>query len=472
MSLRARLTLLIGLSVSAAVVIVSMVAYFSARDRLRAEVDDSLKARAAEVGAAAGLPRQNRALPNSALPPRDPFAPNDVFFQVIDSAGSVVAGPNGQRVKIPVSSDDIAVAARTRRSFLRDTSSNGIHIRVITSPGTDEQAVQIARSLEEVDSSLGNLRRILFGVSGGGVVVAALLGLVVAHRSLRPIAHLTEAAEHVGRTRELNALIEVQSRDEVGRLARSFNNMLLALQESRRQQHQLVSDASHELRTPLTSLRTNIEVLIRANDMPEEERQELVRDVTFELEELTKLVGELVELASDKRVDAQEFEDVRLDQLVASLVERAVRRSSLHFDLDASPTLVVGNYNLLERAVRNLIDNALKWSPADSVIDVRVADGTVTVRDYGVGISNADRPYVFDRFYRADEARSKPGSGLGLAIVKQIVEAHGGTVWIEAPPCGGTVAGFRLAAVAVELEPEQLTNTDSSATEPIETNLR
>jgi two-component system sensor histidine kinase MprB len=336
---------------------------------------------------------------------------------------------------------------------MRDASSNGIHIRVLTNPGADGQAVQIARSLEEVDSSLGELQRILFGVSGSGIILAAFLGLLVANRSLRPITRLTEAAEHVGRTQEFDAVIEVHGKDEVGRLAQSFNDMLLALKESRRQQHQLVTDASHELRTPLTSLRTNVEILIRADGMPEEERRELVRDVTFELEELTKLVGELVELASDKPVDVREFEDIRLDQLIASLVDRAARRSGLDFVLDAKPTLVVGNYNLLERAVSNLVDNAAKWSPTDSPIEIAVASGTVTVRDYGVGISDLDRPHVFDRFYRADEARSKPGSGLGLAIVKQIVEAHGGTAWIEPAAGGGTVAGFRLNAVAVEWEP-------------------
>jgi Signal transduction histidine kinase len=452
MSLRTRLALLTALSVAAAVVIVSVVAYVATRDRLRAEVDDSLNARAQVVGAAIGLPRQLPGGPGSKLP-ADPFAPTDLFFQVINSEGSVVAKPNGQQVTIPVNTDDIAVAAGTRHSFMRDASSNGMHLRVITNPGADGQAVQIARSLEEVDSSLSQLQRIFFGVSGSGIIFAAFVGLLVANRSLRPITRLTEAAEHVGRTQEFDAVIEVHSKDEVGRLAQSFNDMLLALKESRRQQHQLVTDASHELRTPLTSLRTNIELLIRADGMPDEERRELVRDVTFELEELTKLVGELVELASDKPVDVREFEDIRLDQLVASLVDRAARRSGLHFVFNANPTLVVGNYNLLERAVSNLIDNATKWSPTDSPIEIAVANGTITVRDYGVGISDLDRPHVFDRFYRADEARSKPGSGLGLAIVKQIVEAHGGTAWIEPAAGGGTVAGFRLNAVAVEWEP-------------------
>jgi len=272
----------------------------------------------------------------------------------------------------------------------------------------------------------------------------------VAQRSLRPVAKLTAAAEHVAKTQELDARIDVRRTDEIGRLARSFNEMLDALQESRRQQHQLVTDASHELRTPLTSLRTNIEVLQRSDGMPEDERRALLRDVTFELEELTKVVAELVELASDKRTDSREFEDVRLDRLAAAVVERAARRSGLSITLDAQPTLVVGSYGLLERAAGNLVDNACKWSPAGGSIEVSVADGAFRVCDHGPGIAAEDAPHVFDRFYRADAARSKPGSGLGLAIVKQIIEAHGGTAWVEAAAGGGTVAAFRLAPVVME----------------------
>ena len=224
--------------------------------------------------------------------------------------------------------------------------------------------------------------------------------------------------------------------DEIGKLAQSFNDMLGALHESRLQQRQLVADASHELRTPLTSLRTNIEVLARADNMEAGERQELLRDVTFEMHELSKLITELVDLASEQRPDAQSFEDVRLDELAAPLVERASRRSGLRIELDAKPTLVVGNYGLLERAAGNLIDNACKWSPPDAAIEVRVGDGRFEVRDHGPGIAPEDRPHVFERFYRAESARSKPGSGLGLAMVKQIVDAHGGSVWAEAPADG------------------------------------
>ena len=337
---------------------------------------------------------------------------------------------------------------------MRDATVNGMHLRVITSPGESGEAVQVARSLEEVDASLSQLRTILFIVGGAGVAIAAALGVLIAQRTLRPVARLTEAAEHVATTQDLEgaAPIEARRKDELGRLARSFNDMLAALRESRRQQQQLVNDASHELRTPLTSLRTNIEVLQRADDMPLAERRELLRDVNFEVEELTKLVAELVELASERPVEQQAFEDLRLDELAATVVERATRRSSLRVGLNARPSLVVGNAGLLERAATNLVDNACKWSPEDAPIEVSAAEGVFEVRDHGAGIPEADLDRVFDRFYRADAARAKPGSGLGLAIVKQIIEAHGGTVWVKNAPGGGVVAGFQLAPVGLEAD--------------------
>jgi len=452
MSIRAQLTILTALAVAAAVVIVSLVAYVTTRQRLRNEVDEALRARAQVVADARGLPRHEPGAFVRGPLARDPFATADTLFQVIDENGSVVAEPATQEARIPVSDDDIAVARGQRQAFLRDANTDGLHLRVMTSPGRPGEAVQIARSLAEVDASLRGLRNVLLAVSGAGIGLAALLGLVIAQRSLRPVTRLTAAAEHVAATQELDASIEVRRNDEIGRLARSFNAMLEALAESRRQQHQLVTDASHELRTPLTSLRTNIEVLIRSDDLPPAERQQLLRDVTFELEELTRLVGELVELASERRSDAQAFEDIRLDQLAASVVERAARRSGLRIELDAKPTLVVGNYTLLERAAGNLLDNACKWSPSDAPIEVRVADGAFTVRDHGPGIADEDLPHVFDRFYRADAARSKPGSGLGLAIVKQIIDAHAGKAWVEPAPGGGTIAGFQLEAIPLEID--------------------
>jgi two-component system sensor histidine kinase MprB len=214
--------------------------------------------------------------------------------------------------------------------------------------------------------------------------------------------------------------------------------MLAALEQSTRAQRQLVADASHELRTPLTSLRTNIEVLGGGRELPPGEREKLLHDVNEQTRELTSLIAELIELARGEQPQP-EPEDVRLDLVAADAVERARRnRPAVTFRTDLAESVVHGVPNNIERAVANLLDNAAKWSPPGGDVEVRVADGAVTVRDHGPGIDEEDLPYVFDRFYRAASARGMPGSGLGLAIVKQVAEAHGGTVAAERAEGGGT----------------------------------
>ena len=449
MSLRTQLTLLCALAVAAAVVIVSLVAYFATQDRLLSQIDATLHDRVGPVASAEGLPEPGAGGGDGGRggEQRDPFANTDTFFQVINQSGAVVAAPQNQQLALPVSDRDRAVAGRTSGAYTHDVTVSGVHLRMLTSPGRDGQAVQVARSLADVEASLRGLRWILIVVSAIGVAVAAVAGLLVARRALRPVAHLTAAAEHVAETQELAAAIDVHGTDEVARLGRSFNAMLAALSASREQQQQLARDASHELRTPLTSLRTNIEILARADDMPPGERKELLRHATLELEELTKLVSELVELAADQRVAAHEFVEIRLDELARAVVDRAARRTGARFDVATSPTLIVGNPTLVERAAGNLLDNAAKWSPPGSSIEVTAENGTFSVRDHGPGIDAADLPHVFDRFYRAQSARSKPGSGLGLAIVRQIAEAHGGHAWVERAAGGGTIAGFALPIV-------------------------
>lgn len=443
MSIRARLTILVALCVAGAVIAVSLVAYFVTQSRLVRAVDDTLQGRAQFVSdrSFSGRGPGGGSSPNGA---GKPGLPSIDIFQVIDDRGKVVDAPADQEVALPVGSVDIAVAARTHPPFFHNVRTGDDEYRVYTAPGRNGQAVLVARSLDEVNTTLADLRNILIVVSASGIGVAALLGLFVAHRALRPVARLTAAAEHVAATQDLSHSIDVSQRDEIGRLAASFNTMLSELHASREQQRQLVADASHELRTPLTSLRTNIEVLARGGDIPAGERREILADATFEIDELTKIVGELVGLATDLRMEEREREDVRLDDLVLHVVDRARRRTGIAIDLAAQPTLVVGNVELIERAVSNLVDNACKWSPREAHVEVSVADGRVEVRDHGPGIAAADIPHVFERFYRSEAARSKPGSGLGLAIVRQIVEAHDGTIELDSTPGEGARIAFTL----------------------------
>ncbi|MGZ4736574.1 MAG: sensor histidine kinase [Acidimicrobiia bacterium] len=440
MSLRMRLTLAAAAAVAIAVLLAAGYSYISVRDQLRGQVDERLKEQAVRITDTGFFGRVLRPIPDS------PLAPEQSAVQLVGVDGST-SRPSNQLGRIPVDSQDRAVAAGSKAEYLRDATIRGEHVRVITVPATPGVAIQLTRSLTEVDRNLAELRLRLILAGLGGVALAAALGLLVARSALRPVRRLTAAAEHVAETQDLSASIDVHGRDEVARLATSFNEMLGALNQSRVQQRQLVADAGHELRTPLTSLRTNIEVLARQDVMPAQDRECLLADAVAQLEELTVLVGDLVELArEDHHPAVEELVEVRLDDVV----ERAVHRARLHAPeiqiriRENTPAVAQGNPALLERAVANILDNACKWSAPGDTIDVALAGGELTVRDHGPGIDPADLPHVFDRFYRAPTARAMPGSGLGLAIVRNAALAHGGTVTADAAAGGGTIMRLRL----------------------------
>jgi two-component system sensor histidine kinase MprB len=278
--------------------------------------------------------------------------------------------------------------------------------------------------------------------------MAAGLGLVVARGTLKPVRRLTYTAEQVAATHDLSHRLPEGGRDELGRLGASFNTMLAALESSQEAQRQLVADASHELRTPLTSVRTNVELLARAPELPDADRERIVASVGGQVEELTVLIGDLVDLArpSGGGDPGEEVEDVRLDLVVREAVDGARSHApDREFTVDAEPSLVRGSRARLHRAVRNLLDNAVKWSPPGAPVEIAVRDGEIVVRDHGPGIAAEDLPHVFDRFYRAPSARGLPGSGLGLAIVRQVAESHGGSVCVEPAVGGGARLRLRLS---------------------------
>jgi two-component system sensor histidine kinase MprB len=314
-------------------------------------------------------------------------------------------------------------------------------------------AVQVARDVTEVDQILGQLRRQLLVLAIGGAAVAGLLGWWLARRLTQPLEELTEVAERVARDEDLNATVPVGGDDEVGRLARSFDTMLGALATSKEAQRRLVQDASHELRTPLTSLRTNVELLARAPDLDPTVRQEVLDGLTSEVTELSALVDELVQLATDRR-DLGEPSPVVLGDIAVDVVDRFRRRTGRTVDV----TRVEGNDDvvahpvLVERAMANVLANAHKFSPSHEPVEVRIGEGGFAVRDHGPGIPPDERELVFQRFYRTDVARDAPGSGLGLAIVRDIVSAYGGTTFVGDAQGGGAVVGFRLPVQPVVRE--------------------
>ena len=444
MSFRARLTLAAAAAVAVAVVGASAITYALVRTELRSQVDETLQSRAQDLPPhfdVIGDPGGNQFL---GLRP-DRFGGVAVFTQLVRQDGKAIA-PQGSD-QLPVSSRALAAAkGEIAEPFYEDAHVEGTHVRVLTLPLGGGYAVQIARSLEEVDSILGKIKRWLIALALAGIALAAGLGLLVARAVLAPVQRLTRTAEDVSETRDLSRRIDASGTDELSRLAATFNTMLGALEESARAQRQLVSDASHELRTPLTSLRTNIEVLARDEALPAHDREQLLRDVTEQLTEMTALIAELVELARGDQAPV-EPEDVRLDLATADAIERTRRnRPGISFKPDLQESMVRGVPSTIERAISNLLDNAAKWSPPDGEIEVSVRDGELTVRDHGPGIDADDLPFVFDRFYRAPSARGMPGSGLGLAIVRQVAEAHGGTVTAEAADGGGTRMRLSLPA--------------------------
>jgi two-component system, OmpR family, sensor histidine kinase MprB len=455
MTFRRRIVVLAAGAVAAAIALAAVVTYVVVRQNLRDGVDASLRelrpkvvfvsrvARAKGVAGEAGQSATGGAdeLIEAQLPPT----------ALGGSAGVVQATlPNGDVIRsasgpsLPTTAAVREVASGKRGESLRDATVRGEHARVLTTRGPDGSTLQIAKPLTEVDDTLRRLRWILLAVTVGGVGVAAGLGVGVSRAATRPLGDLTAAAERVTATGDLHHRIEGEGDDEPGRLAASFNAMLGALASSRDAQRQLVADASHELRTPLTAVRANVELLERAHDMAPGERAEVLAAVRGQLEDLTILVGDLVDLARPGERAVEPHEELRLDEVVADAVERARRNApAARFIVTAEPCLVSGSRGRLARAIGNLLDNAVKWSPPGSPVEVSVAAGEVTVRDHGPGIDVDDLPHVFDRFYRAPAARGLPGSGLGLAIVKHVADAHGGSVVAEQAPGGG--ARLRLA---------------------------
>jgi two-component system, OmpR family, sensor histidine kinase MprB len=394
-------------------------------------------------------------------------------------ANGEALGSTGGNSLLPVTPATRAVASGRRDAFFSDVDVHGTAVRVLTARAAGGAAWQVALPLSDLHGTLDHLRLVLALVVLGGIALAAALGLLVSRAALVPVRRLTGAAERVARTQDLGHRIAPSGgQDELGRLSASFNTMLAALERSRLAQRQLVSDASHELRTPLTSIQANLDALALGEQLPAEKRESILAAAQAQMHELTALVGDLVDLSKNE-VEEIEIEDVRLDLAAAAAIERArLHAPQCRFELDAEPCLVRAAPARLDRAIANLLDNAVKWTPVrerpgDSAqeppdrtpgetgppIDVRVRDGTLEVRDHGPGIAEEDLPRVFDRFYRAAVARGRAGSGLGLAIVRQTVETLGGSVHASNDPGGGarlTVELPPLAMTAAELgRPEE-----------------
>ena len=404
----------------------SLICFAAMRSELRGQIDASLREQGRLISTVSATALDSRRLP---APPKQSGG-GAPYVQFVSRSGHATTPP-GDALAIPVTIADRAVASGRRTQLLADRRVSGIHLRVIT-VRVSTGAVQLGRSLESVDSVLHWLRLVLAALVLGGVAVAAAVSRAFSRPVIAPIASLTDAAGHIEATGDLRRRIAVGGSDEVARMASSFNAMLdrvqssqAALEASSRAQRQLVADASHELRTPVTVLRTNVEVLQVAGEFSESQRAKLLADIVEQTDELTALVGDLIELARGDE-PAGDTEDLDLAAIVRDALIRARRNSpATTFAEHLEPWPINGSRERLSRAVNNILDNAAKFSPRGARVDVQLRGGELCVRDHGPGVPPDELRHIFDRFYRARNAAAHPGSGLGLAIVKQVADAHG-----------------------------------------------
>jgi two-component system sensor histidine kinase MprB len=462
--LRTRLTAAAAIAATATIVAVVAVAYIAVRHELLSNLDSQLRSQSSG----------NHFIQlNTSLQPQviKDAGQSAADVQVVETDGSTIGEQGGY--SLPVAARDVRIATHGG-SWLRTESRNDRPLRILTvrrdATANDVSvsvALQVALPLSATEDQLHKVRYAFLLLALLGLAMVIVLSWLLVRQTMRPVAKLTRTAEQIAETRDLTTRIDDYGSDELGRLASTFNMMLDALERSLNQQRQLILDASHELRTPLASLRTNVEVLNDVERLTVSQRQALLAGIVTQLDELTGLVADVVELARGE-AQAGALENIAFDDLVAHAVDRARRYwPNLVFHLETVPTVVSGVPARLDRAVANLLDNAGKFSPAGGEVDVDLsATGGLTVADHGPGIPEDALEHVFDRFYRADEARAMPGSGLGLSIVKQVVDGLGGTVTLSNRPGGGALARLVLP-VSGEQHADDGERVESGAVEPV-----
>lgn len=446
MSLRTRLLLTTSAIVFVIVGALSVGISTIISRQLMHEIDNTLDAR---IEAIATTLRENIEIPSNGRRQRNPLSDAlmptrfDTVTQVIDPAGTVIIALG--EVDLPITQQVLNIANNPAGGSARFTTSiAGVKYRMLTIPLINGGALQLAKNISEIEHAQRNIRMRLTATGLLGIFVAAIAGWWVARRTAKPIQQLADAAEHIALTQKLDTTLDIHGDREIEQLAASFNTMLGALRLSSEQQKQLVQDASHELRTPLTSLRANTELLERDTlDAPT--RDAILRDIRAEVDELTSLSSELSALASDQRL-VEDPTAVDLGEIATEIALRASRRTGRVVTVVANDSQVVTvRHGQLERALSNLVDNALKFCPVAVPVEIIVSNNRIDVVDHGPGISDADKPLVFDRFYRAAATRALPGSGLGLAIVKQFANDHGASVAVSDTQGGGATVTITFA---------------------------
>ncbi|HEY5822450.1 MAG TPA: HAMP domain-containing sensor histidine kinase [Propionibacteriaceae bacterium] len=455
--LQRRVAYLTTVAVALAVAATSIAGYLTLRYSLYSALDDEL----VDIASSLAVPVAQDIRNLGGLTERALRAGN-VSVAAVRSDKVVFYVPD-ERQHLIIGDDEYAVARLHRTATARSgVASDGEAYRIVAVPisGLDNYALVLGRPLEATNNILSSLWLVLIIFGASGVMIAAAAGATVARSSLRPVRQLSAAVERVTATNKL-VPIAISANGDIALLAESFNQMLRSLASSRERQRQLIADAGHELRTPLTSLRTNIELLAvdaKTGMLKPDDRADILNDVSAQMIEFTALIGDLVQLARDDTSARPEFLDFR--DVVNSALERVRRRGhGMVFDVELDPFYVVGESDSLERAVTNLLDNAVKWSPPGGTIRVQLEGDRLRVADQGPGIAEADLPHVFDRFYRADTARNTPGTGLGLSIVAQSITQHGG--WVRAGRSAQGGAEFTIQLPG-ESSPDSLRTPEST----------
>lgn len=456
-SLQWRLAALTGASVAVSVMLVSVTGFMITRWSLFDQVDRDLTRTAQQAASVLASDMDNL----DALTP-EALGTSGSLLSVV-SANGTHEQPASQTVEIPRDHADIAIARLQSDTHERTVFAQGTEYRAVTVPFslTTERAVEYysvtyARPTETVRDTLQSLWLVMLATGSLGILATTGTAFWAARAVLAPVRRLSNAVKNVTQTDQLNP-IRIYGRDDLGELTQSFNTMLKSLQQSREQQRQLIADAGHELRTPLTSMRTNVELLVadeHSGMLPPGARGQILNDVAAQLGEFSALVGDLVALTRDDG-NQRPHEPIVLADVVHASVQRAQRRGpGMVFDVDTDHSEVMGDASTLERAITNLLDNAVKFSPNGGTVRVRLAEGVLTVTDQGPGIAEEDLPHIFDRFYRSDRSRNTPGTGLGLSIVAHTVEAHGGTIKASNNPDGGAEFTLKLPLLEASV-PEQ-----------------
>lgn len=429
--------------------------YFALREALHSNLDESLESRAAIVRE---VVTQDGNLQITGVDiPGDPIE-GEEFTRIHDASGDVVYDNSPERFRTQPDVDAVAEALAGSASE-RNVDNGAAELRVLTAPlyANAEIVGVVEVGLEnEAGETLSTLLLIIAIAYPATLLVASAVGVFLSGRALGPIDRITQTARRIG-AEDLGKRLDLPaSDDEVGRLARTFNEMIARLDDAFRRQRQFTADASHELRTPLTSIKGQTEVALQRERSPDEYR-EVLAAVNSEVDRMIRLVGSLLTLA---RADARRIEIVReelgVDALISDAAEQvrpAAENQNLTLRVEAGDgASVIADQDLILQLLLNLLDNAVKYTPSGGRIDVRYRrlDGEVEiiVADTGAGIAPEHLPHIFDRFYRVDAARSRAegGSGLGLAICRWIAEAHGGTITVESEPGAGTTFTVTLPA--------------------------